>query len=65
MVKKVTIYTSLQNGGDGSAHNKWFLTEDEAYADQETHNEDDGWGEECVEAIETFVGSNIYNEAKA
>ena len=57
----VNVTSSIQNGGDGSAYNVWFLTEDEAVYDQE--NQYEGWGEDCTETVETFVGSNIHREA--
>lgn len=60
-VEIVEVWYSIQNGGDGSAYPKWFLTEDDAENDQE--NLDEGWGESCTGSVETFVGSDIYDEA--
>jgi len=39
----------------------YFLTREEAIQDQE--NMEEGWGEFCIEEIETFEGSNIYKRA--
>ena len=61
LLNKVVIWYSIQNGGDGSAYPYWFLTEDEAYNDQDSMEE--GWGEPCTGSVETFVGSDIYNKA--
>lgn len=60
-LKKVTVWYSIQNGGDGSAYPKYFLTEKEAKSDQDTM--DEGWGEPCYGMIETFEGSNVYKAA--
>ena len=60
-MKKIIIWYSIQNGGDGSAYPAWFLTEEESESDQENMNE--GWGESCNGSVETFEGSNIHNEA--
>ena len=61
---KVTVWTSIQDGGDGSANNLWFLTEEDAEYDQENmHKEGYGWAEPCVESVETFVGSDIHIKA--
>jgi len=61
-LKKVTVWYSIQNGGDGSAHPAWFLTEEETEYDQE--NADEGWGETCNGSVETFEGSDIHERAK-
>lgn len=58
---KCIVWFSIRNGGDGSVYNKWFLTEEEAEYDQNHMSE--GWGESCLGSVETFVGSDIYNEA--
>ena len=60
-LKKVTVWSSISNGGDGSAFNFYFLTLDEAVKDQE--DDDEGWAEECISEIETYVGSNVHQEA--
>lgn len=57
----VTVWYSVQNGGDGSAYPAWFLTEKDANYDQETM--DEGWGEYCTGCVETFVGSDIHEAA--
>ena len=59
---KTRVYYSIGNGGDGSAYLRWFLTEELAEKDQE--NMEEGWGEPCYDSVETFIGSDIYNEAK-
>ena len=61
-MQKVTIYYSIQNGGDGSAYPIWFLTSEAAEEHQERIYE--GWSEPCIGSIETFVGSSTYDEAK-
>lgn len=61
-MKKIKLWYSVSNGGDGSAYPHFFLTEDHAYKDQEMMSE--GWGEHCTGMVETFEGSNIHVEAK-
>ena len=60
-LEKCIVWFSIQNGGDGSAYNKWFLSSEEAEYDQDHMSS--GWGECCMGSVETFVGSDIYNEA--
>jgi len=60
-MKKIVVWYSIQNGGDGSAYPDWFLTEADARKDQEEM--DEGWGEPCYGNVETFIGSNIHKEA--
>jgi hypothetical protein len=60
-MKKVTIYGSYRNGGDGSVGMAWFLEWHQAVQDQE--NMEEGWGEPCIEEVETFEGSNIHQRA--
>ena len=60
-MKKITIWFSIQNGGDGSAYPQWFLTEKDAELDQDHMYE--GWGELCTGSIETFEGSQCHTEA--
>jgi len=55
------VWYSIQNGGDGSAYPKWFLTQRDTEQDQSQMNE--GWGETCNGSVQTFVGSDIYVEA--
>jgi hypothetical protein len=62
-LEKVVVWYSIQNGGDGSAFPSWFLTEAQAEKDQDDMAE--GWGEPCTGSVETFIGSDIYNEALA
>ena len=59
--EKETVYYSIRNGGDGSANLTWFLTEEEARQDQ--MNQREGWGDICTGYVETYVGSNIHQEA--
>ncbi len=61
-MKKITVWYSITNGGDGSAFPTWFLTEQEVEYDQD--NMDEGWGEPCYGEVETFEGSNIHEAAK-
>lgn len=49
------------NGGDGSAEIEWYLQETEASFVQE--NQYEGWAEDCTGRAETYIGSNIYNQA--
>ena len=60
---KVTVWTALGDGGDGSAYNRWFLTYEDAKKQEELDLEYGGWGEECIEDVETFEGSDIHREA--
>lgn len=61
LLTKITIWYSVENGGDGSAYPRWFLTEEAAEDDQESDEE--GWGESCTGSIETFEGSDVHKEA--
>jgi len=58
-LKEITIWTSISNGGDNGGYNKWFLSKEDA----EIANEEEFWGEPCVQSVETFMGSDIYNKA--
>ena len=60
-MEKIKIWYSIQNGGDGSAYPKWFLTEEDSEKDQKEM--DEGWGEYCNGSVETFVGSDIHIDA--
>lgn len=60
-MKKIVVWYSIQNGGDGSAYPNWFLTEELAEEDQDNMYE--GWGESCTGSVETFEGSDIHQEA--
>lgn len=60
-LEKVIVWFSIQNGGDGSAYPKWFLTEEDSEIDQDGMEE--GWGEPCNGSAETFVGSDIHRAA--
>jgi hypothetical protein len=55
-MKKIQIYNSIQNGGDGSAYSKYFLTKELAEEDQKAMYD-------CIDIIETYVGSNVCNMA--
>lgn len=61
-MEKVNVYYSIRSGGDGSAYLAYFLTEQEAYNDQDSL--DEGWGELCLGKIETFIGSNVHKKAE-
>jgi len=61
-MKKITVYYSIGNGGDGSAYLDWYLTLEEVENDQEEM--DEGWGEPCYGSVETYEGSDIHKEAK-
>jgi hypothetical protein len=60
-LKKIKVWWSIQNGGDGSASPAWFLTEE--HADKDQGEMDEGWGESCIGSVETFIGSDIHKEA--
>jgi hypothetical protein len=60
-MKKIVVWFSVQNGGDGSAYPRWYLTEEETEYDQENMYE--GWGETCNGSVETFVGADIHLRA--
>jgi len=57
-MEKIQVYNSIQNGGDGSAYSKYFLTRESAEEDQRAMYEP--WGEDCIDIVETYVGSNVY-----
>lgn len=61
MLEKITVTSSLTDGGDGSVYNMWYLTAHDAEYAQEQNEE--GYGEVCIETVETFVGSNIHEKA--
>lgn len=64
-LKKITIYQSLTDGGDGAPSINYFLTEAEAEKDQ--NDAEDGefnYAEPTIEVIETYEGSNIHKQAK-
>lgn len=61
LLKKIEVWYSIRNNGDGSASPAWFLTGDDANRDQEEMSE--GWGDVCSGSVETFVGSDIHVEA--
>ena len=62
-LKEVTVWTALGDGGDGSAYNRWYLTYEDAQKQAELDLEYGGWGEECIESVETFEGSDIHRSA--
>ena len=50
MIKHIlTLYYSVQNGGDGSAYPVFFESMELAELDQDTM--DEGWGESCTGSI--------------
>jgi hypothetical protein len=53
---KLTVYYSVNNGGDGSAYPKWF--ESQELADWDQDNMYEGWGESCTGSI-SFTGDNL------
>lgn len=61
-MKKVTVWYSIQNNGDGSAGLLWFESEADAQEDQDNLYE--GWGESCLGSVETFEGSDIHKRSK-
>ena len=61
ILEPVEVYYSVQNGGDGSAYPRWFLSFEDAERDQEQMSE--GWGESCTGTVQTYVGSVVYNQA--
>ena len=60
-MEKIQVYNSIQNGGDGNAYSKYFLTKESAEADQRAMHE--SWREDCIDIVETYVGSNVCNMA--
>jgi len=58
MIKHIlTLYYSVQNGGDGSAYPAFFDSMELAELDQDTM--DEGWGESCTGSIELESDSPI------
>jgi hypothetical protein len=55
-MKGLSIFGSLQNGGDGSVSVQWFESEALAAWDQEHLNE--GWGECCITEV-TVEGTDL------
>ncbi len=62
-MKKVQVWYSIQDGGDGSYSLAWFLTHNDAEKDQELCIEEMGQGAEGTGMVETFEGSDIHQEA--
>jgi hypothetical protein len=60
-LKKINVFYSIRNAGDGSAYLRWFLTSAEASKDQE--NQDEGFAEDCSGMVQTYEGSNIHKDA--
>jgi hypothetical protein len=56
MSDKLTIYYSVENGGDGSAYPKLFDTEE--LAEWHQNHLDEGWGESCTGEI-VVEGDNL------
>lgn len=60
-MEKVTIYALIEDGGDGSAYLRYFLTEEAA---KEVIDEDDYcMNEGDVIKLETYKDSNIHKAA--
>lgn len=57
LVKTVVWYGGKDNG-DGSNSIHWFLTEEETYK-----FDNEGEGCECTGSVETYIGSDIHEEA--
>lgn len=65
-MKKIDIWFLIQDGGDGSAYPKWYLTEketEEAYDIECNLPYGQPFGETCNGRVETFEGSNIHRYA--
>jgi len=57
MKYSLTLYYSVQNGGDGSAYPRFMSSQELADFDQE--NMDEGWGESCTGSIDFESDSPI------
>lgn len=57
MKHELTLWYSVQNGGDGSAYPQFMESEELAEFDQD--NMDTGWGESCTGSIELESDSPI------
>jgi len=64
-LKKVTIWSNIIDAGDGSVYILWLLTELDAKTSMEKEMDVSGksWSEDSIQSAETYIGSNIYNEA--
>ena len=58
VIEPIKLWGSIYGDGAGAAYTRWFLTEDEAEDHQK--NLDEGWGEPCIEEIDSYVGSGTY-----
>jgi hypothetical protein len=58
---KVKVWYACGNGGDGSVYLRWFLSQEKASKWEKS--QDEGWGEDCTGSVETFVGSDIHQQA--
>lgn len=55
-MSKLTLYYSVESGGDGSAYPKWFETEE--LAEYHQNHLSEGWGESCTGTI-VVEGDNL------
>ena len=64
-LKKVTIWSNIIDAGDGSVYLLWLLTELDAKTSMEKELDLSGksWSEDSIQSAETYIGSDIYNEA--
>jgi hypothetical protein len=63
-MKKIILWYSIQNVGDGSAVISWFLSKKQAEEfDEDECDRGYGYSESAVGSVETFEGSNIHKEA--
>lgn len=63
MLQKIVLWYRVESGGDGSAHVRWYLSEEEA----KTAEQDDPepFCESNPLPAETHVGSNLHEHALA
>lgn len=57
-LEKVVVWYGGKDCGDGSTGLFWFLSSEKA-----EQFDENGEGSECVGSVETFVGSDIHQEA--
>lgn len=59
-MKKVNVYGRIVDGGDGSFSIHWYLSAAEV---EDAREEDDDYSDSEPEKVQTYVGSNVHNEA--
>lgn len=64
-MEKTKVYFAIFDSGDGEHFARWFLDEQDAIKAMEEFEENNcGEPAEGPDAVETYIGSNVYNSAR-